>query len=134
MSTREIVNAVFALSDPGESDKLIPLFPAPSASNGGGITILAAWAVNGTATTGTTSHTLTLANLGATGAVNGGTIAAAIGGSADHWVEKTPKAFTIDATERYVDAGEWVGLRYLEHTAGTFTNPASVVVQYVMGN
>lgn len=84
---------------------------APSAANGGGFTILEAYAVDDTATGAGTSWGISLHKYSALGtpAVNG-TIAAEIGGTVSPWVKGVPKTFTIAAAYAFVDAGEWVAI------------------------
>lgn len=83
----------------------------PSLANGGGLTILEAWAVNHAATTSGTTHSLQLLNYGTAGTAvksTGGTISNAIGGTADAWAESVPKAFTLVAAGQYIGPGEYV--------------------------
>lgn len=110
------------------------MFRAPSDAHGGGITILAAYAVNGAATGAGTGFSLQLENWDTGGTAiksgSGGTIAAAVGGTADPFAENTPKAFTI--SNAFVDAGEWVVLRKNETNSSDPTR-AVVSVHYVLG-
>jgi len=112
---------------------LVPVFRAPAAANGGGVTILEARAYNGTALAGAgTTFTLTLVNGGTTGLTAEGTIGAAIG-SATQWSTRTFQSWTIDATKRYVGAGEWVSVQYDELNGGNNAH-CHIEVAYIMGN
>lgn len=109
------------------------VFAAPSAANGGGLTIVEAYAVNGAATGAGTSFSLQLENWGTAGTAaksSGGTIAVAIAGTADPWVANTPKSFTISSG--FVDAGEYVVLNKTETNSSDPTRGV-VVIKYVMG-
>lgn len=109
------------------------LFAAPSDAHGGGITILAAYGVNAAATGAGTGFALQLENWGTGGTAikaSGGTLAAAIGGTADPWAASTPKSFTI--SNSFVDAGEWVVVRKNETNSSDPTRGV-VVVHYVLG-
>jgi hypothetical protein len=118
------------LSDFAATDTF-PLFQAPSDAVGGGITIVDAKAVNGAATAGGTSFTLTLLKYSSAGtpAVNG-TITDTLGGSADEWADLVPKPFTISSG--FVDADEWVYLAYAEENNGVPTR-GSITIKYLMG-
>jgi len=118
--------------DLGGDDKLVPLFKAPRTANGGGIKIDQAHAHNSAATSGTVGFTVALVNLGTAGTAVAGTIAASIGGTSSHWAARTPKAFTLDSTEQYVDAEEWVGLHYHEINAGN-NGVLQTSITYLMG-
>jgi len=126
------VSAVIPV-DLGADDIKVPLFKAPPAANGGGITLVQAQAHNSAATSSTVSFTLALVNLGSTGASVAGTIGAAIGGTTSHWAVRTPKAWTLDATEKFVDAAEWVGVHYNEINAGN-NGVVHISITYLMGN
>lgn len=110
------------------------LFRAPSSDHGGGITILAAYAVNGAATGAGTGFSWQLENWGTAGTAiksgSAGTIAAAVGGTADPFAQDTPKAFTI--SNAFVDAGEWVVIRKDEDNSSDPTRGV-VSVHYVLG-
>lgn len=107
---------------------------APDNADGGGLTIEYAYAINAAATTSGTAHSLQLENWSTGGtaikAGASGTIAAAIGGTADVFAASTPKAFTVDYP--FVDAGEWVVLRKTETNSSDPTR-GSVVIGYRMG-
>ncbi len=106
------------------------ILKAPLGGEGGGITILRAYAVNGAATDSGTSFSLALHNFGTAGTAVEGTIAAAIGGTADPWVAAKPKEFTL--SDPIVGAGEWV---YLDKQEDSSSDPtrACVVIEYLMG-
>lgn len=117
------------IPDPGGDNKKLFLYRAPSDSLGGGVRVLSAYAVNGAATGAGTSFSYQLlkySNAG-TPAVNG-TISAAIGGTAATiWADAVPQAFTVDADQAFLDAGEWLVLDYQEDTAGNPTNSVVTV-------
>jgi hypothetical protein len=107
---------------------------APSDSYGGGLTVVAAYGINQATTSGTATFTVALHKYSAAGtAALGGTVAAALGGTADHWTDDVPKSFTIDSTHRWIDAGEWVVLNYAAVAGGAPTAGAAVVIHYHMG-
>ncbi len=119
-------------ADLGASDKLIPLFKAPAAAKGGKIKLVQANAHNSAVTSGTAAFSLTLVNLGSGGTVSAGTIGAAIGSTASHWAVRTPKAWTLDDTEARIDAGDWVGVHYLEIGGGN-NSVVNIDIAYQMG-
>lgn len=103
MDTDPVVIGIGALSN-----ATTPLFHAPSASNGGGITVVTAEATMG----GTTSASLELVKgtlSGGTFTANG-TIAAAIGGTAAPFAINIVKSFTPSGTAVFVKADEWVAV------------------------
>lgn len=106
---------------PGAEDTIL-VMKAPAAANGGAVRILEASAVNHATTSSTVSYTVALHRYSAAGtpAVNG-TIAAAIGGTSDHWADGVPKSFTIDSTYGVIGAGEWLALVVTAQNAGTAT-------------
>lgn len=129
----DVHTVTVALGDPGGDNKQLFALCAPPDALGGGLRLVNAYAVNGAATNSGTSFSLALhkySNAG-TPAVNG-TIAAAIGGTASPWEAGVPKAFTLNSTYSFVDAGEWVVIQYNEQSAGNPTN-GFVVLQYLMG-
>ena len=129
----EVRTAEFRIADPGADNKQLFLMKAPADAYGGGITLLEAYAVNKATKSGGTTFTYALhkySNAG-TPAVNG-TIAAAIGGTTDYWADGVPKAFTLDASYVFLDAGEWLVLDYQEISTGSPTL-SSIHVTYAMG-
>jgi len=126
--------ATYNLGDPGADDKQLFVLKAPSDSIGGGVRLLAAYAVNNAATAAGTTFTLALHKYSSAGtpAVNG-TIAAAVGGTADYWADSVPKSFTLDSDYTFLDAGEWLVADYQEVATGSPT-AGSLVVQYALGN
>lgn len=111
------------------------IFKAPSDAQGGGITILDAWASNAVATGAGTSFSLQLENWSTAGTAiksgAAGTIAAAIGGTAATiWAANVPQSFTLGYP--FVDAGEYVVLRKNESNSSDPTR-AVVNIAYVMG-
>ena len=131
-----------ALGDPGASGQLF-VMKAPSDANGGGLRILEAYATNRTTVTnslgvGGTTFTLALHKYAAAAADRGtpvvnGTIAAAIGGTAEGWVSNAQRNFVIDDTYAFVDGGEWLVIDYAEINAG---NPVGgyVNIIYAIGS
>lgn len=104
------------------------VFRAPTDALGGGLTIVGIDVVNGAATTAGTSWAIQVENWGTAGTEiksTGGTIAAAIGGTADPFAADTPKAGTI--SNAFLDAGEWVVLRKTEDNS---SDPVRGVVQF----
>jgi hypothetical protein len=107
---------------------------APADGEGGGITIVNAYAINQATTSGTATYTLALHKWSAAAtAVLSGTIAAAIGGTADHWTDDAPKEFTLNSAHQFLDAGEWAVINYAAVAGGAPTAGGAVVVQYQMG-
>lgn len=106
---------------------------APDADDGGGLTLLAAYAVNEAATTSGTAFSLALHNYGTAGTAikaSGGTVAAAIGGTADVFVAGAPKAFTL--SNAFLAAGEWLVLDKQEDSSSDPTRGV-VVIEYLLG-
>lgn len=111
------------------------IFRAPTDAHGGGITILEAWAENGAATGAGTGFSLQLENWGTAGTAikaSGGTVAAAIAGTADPWAADTPKDFTLTSANVFLDAGEYLVLRKNEDNSSDPTRGV-VSIAYVMG-
>lgn len=105
---------------------------APAAGQGGGITLLAAYAVNEAATTAGTAFALQLENHGTAGTAikaSGGTVGS-VGGTADLFAAGVPKAFAL-ANARLA-AGEWLVLRKTE-TASSDPTRGSLNIHYIMG-
>lgn len=121
-------------ADWGGDDVACPILRAPDAEDGGGLTILSAYAVNGAATTSGTAFALALHNYGTAGtaikAGAAGTVAAPIGGTADTFAAGAPKAFTI--SNAFLAAGEWLALVKTEENSSDPTRGV-VVLSYVMG-
>jgi len=124
--------------DPGGDDKKLYILKAPSDAQGGGIRIVDAWIVNrdtAALSQGVGGTTFTVAlhkySSAATPVVNG-TIAPAVGGTAEGWTANVVKTFTLNEAYTFLDAGEWLVGQYNEVNAG---NPvgASIVVHYKMG-
>lgn len=110
------------------------LLRAPADGLGGGITILEAYAVNAAATGAGTGFSLQLENWGTAGTAiksgAAGTVAAAIGGTADPWAADTPKDFSL--SNAFVDAGEYLVLRKAETNSSDPTRGV-VVIHYALG-
>lgn len=103
-------------TDPTGSEEFY-LLKAPAA-----LTVVSAYAVSEQTHNDGTAFLLTLTNWGTAGTAvqSGGTIASALGGTATAAVltAKVPAAATISATEKYVDANEWLVVQYTEEGAG----------------
>ena len=112
--------------------KIANLFRAPTAANGGGITILEAYFTNQAADGAGTASKLFLYNYGTPGTAVSGTIGSA-GGTADPWAAGVPKAFTLTAAQQLIDAGEWVVLSKDEENSSDFTR-GILTIHYIMGN
>lgn len=115
---------------------LVYLFKAPSAANGGGLTIVGADAITTQTDQGAgTAFALQLLKYSSAGtpAVNGTISTALIGGTANPLANGVPQAWTLSSTDCKVSAGEWVVVKYTEQ--GAATNPANctVTVRYLMG-
>lgn len=109
------------------------ILKAPLNGEGGGITIVRAYAVNQAATGAGTSFSLALHNYDTHGTAlksSGGTVAAAIGGTASPWAAGVPKEFTL--SNPYLGAGEWLVLDKQEDNSSDPTRGV-VVIEYVMG-
>lgn len=122
------------IGDPGADNKQLFIAKAPTDAQGGGITILKAYATNGATTSGGTTFTLQLLTYSTAGtpALNG-TITSVLGGTAaagDYWTANLPKAFTV--SDGFVDAEEWIVCDYQEENTGNPTN-CVLTIQYVMG-
>ncbi len=129
----------FSVDDPGAAAKLF-LLRAPSTSTGGGLTVLAAGAVQSAAVTnslgvGGTTFTLTLLKYtNATTPAVYGTISNTIGGTAVGWGAGVPNSFTIttSGSTNYLSAGEWLVADYAEVNAGNPDN-LTIYVHYLLG-
>lgn len=130
----------YALGDPGADNKQLFLLRAPSAAHGGGITILAAGAVQGGTVTnslgvGGTTFTLALHKYtNATTPAVYGTITNTVGGTAQGWGAGVPNTFTVttSGSTNYLSPGEWLVAQYNEVNAGNPTN-ATIYVHYAYG-
>lgn len=111
-------------------DKSARIFRAPSATLGGGITILAAYVTEEGVTTSGTAHSWQLLNYGTPGTANLGTVSAVVGGTADVFVAGLPKAFTL--SDPVLDADEWLVLNKQEDNS---SDPVRGVfhMHYIMG-
>lgn len=135
MSRQFDVNiAVYNLADTANDwqgdAKIGHVLKAPSATQGGGLTILKAYAVNQAATGAGTSFALQLLNYGTGGTSQDSVISSALGGTASPWAAGTPKEFTI--SDGYIAPGEWVVLKKTE-TNSSDPSRCSVIIEYVMG-
>lgn len=107
---------------------------APAAGVGGAITILSAHLVLQNTTDAGTASAWQLENHGTGGTAiksgAAGTVAAAIGGTADVITAATPKAFTLLYPK--LSAGEWLVLRKTETNSSDPTRGV-LVVEYLHG-
>lgn len=100
---------------------------------GGAVTITEAHAINHQSTTGNTSFTVALIRYSNSGTRNViGTVAAAVGGTGDHWIANTPKEMTINNDHDVLNKHEWLALRTTSQNNGTATF-GKVVIHYVGG-
>lgn len=122
-----------SLSEAAGDDASLYVLKAPSAANGGGLTILEAYVIDEGATTSGTSWAVALHKYSSAGtpAVNG-TIAAAIGGTSDPFAKGVPKTFTIAAAYRFLDAGEWLVIEKTEDNSSDPTH-GYVTVSWIPG-
>lgn len=100
---------------------------------GGAVTITEAWAVNHADTSDNTSFTVALIRYsnGGTPAVLG-TVAPAVGGTADHWQTNVPKQLTINDQHDVLNTHEWLALRQTSQNNGTATF-GKIIVHFVGG-
>lgn len=111
------------LSDPTQDGTFL-LFRVPSRNSKAEILSAVAWS-DTTVTLGSgTGFALTLYDMGSAGTAIGGTISAALGGTAVTWTANQPKAFTI--SEGTIDGGDYVGVLYNEE--GTIA-PLNITIQ-----
>lgn len=104
-------------------------YKAPDADEGGSVRIVSAHAVNAASTGSGTSFSLALHNYGTGGTAVEGTIAAAIGGTADsaQWTADTPREFTLTAAQAVLDPGEWLVLDKQEDNSSDPTRGVVVI-------
>jgi len=116
------------------NDVIGHVMKAPAAGMGGAITILNAYVVLQAATNAGTAQAYQLENHGTSGTAiksgAAGTVAAAIGGTADLFAAATPKAFTLSYPK--LAAGEWLVLRKTETNSSDPTRGV-LVVEYLHG-
>ena len=99
-------------------------------------TIKAGYVVSETASNAGTANMIRLENWGTAGTAVEGTICAYVGGTAtaSRLSALTPVALTIDTTQDYLDAGDWLVVKFNEEGAGWQTGDRlTVVVHYVDG-
>lgn len=99
---------------------------------GGAITVLEAYAVNHATTSGTATFTLALHKRDSSGTVISGTVATAIGGTASHWTDLVPKAFTLNSTYTVIDDLEILSISQTAVDGGSPTR-AKVIIHYAEG-
>lgn len=106
----------------------------PPAGVGGAFTVTGVEVWFGATTSSTISvvvDVLKYSNAG-TPALNG-TIAASIGGTADHWAVGVPKRPTVSAANAKVSAGEYVAIKTTAQGGGTVTYPAQALLLLTPG-
>jgi hypothetical protein len=111
---------------------LLHVLKAPSNANGGGLQLVDAWVTNGTVTSSTISFSLQLLTYSNNGTVLSGTVAAARGGSTDHWATETPKQWTI--SDGKIDGDEWLVIKKTEDTSASNPTRAFATFVFVTGN
>lgn len=132
MDVKQVVVPLDAASWAGDNVQQ-RILRAPDAEDGGGLTILRAYAVNEAATTAGTTFELALHNYGTAGTAIkavGGTVAAPLGGTADPFEAGVPKAFVL--SNAYLAAGEWLVLDKQETNSSDPTRGV-VVIDYLLG-
>lgn len=99
MDAFEVRTIAIPLSEcPAGGTVIYPVLKAPSAAQGGGLTVLGAEVWPKTATGAGTAWTLELVNGGALGTVLGGTVGSSVGGTASPFSANTKYAVTIVTT------------------------------------
>tara|TARA_R110000868_G_scaffold34930_9_gene125590 strand:- start:524 stop:910 length:387 start_codon:yes stop_codon:yes gene_type:complete len=121
--------STFVVPVPADADDVIVL-KVPSF--GGAITLVDAYGVNHATTSGTASFTLQLIKRSTAGTVVQGTVGAALGGTADHWTDLVPKAFTLSTTYTTLEEGECLSVDCAAVAGGSNTR-GMVVLSYVQG-
>lgn len=135
--TLNVQIAIIPLSStPVGGTVIFPVTKAPSNTNGGGITLLAAEVIPATSTGVGTAWAVALVNGGTLGTVLGGTIAAKVGGTAaaSNFAANTIYPFTIVTTSNInmLAAGEYLALKITQE--GVTDVPDGVmIVQYLNG-
>lgn len=110
------------LADPGADDKQIYLYKAPE-----NMQVESAYLQVSTAMTSSAAFTAALHLYDTAGTAVAGTVAVAIGGTADPVAADTPEAWTISSGN--MTTGQWLVLDYQEEGTGWVANTtASVVV------
>ena len=108
------------------SNETVPIFKTPTASQGGGITILSASAIQG----GTPDSSLRLVTMGTAGTSVSGTLTTtAVGGTASQFVNNVAKSWTLSTA--YVDPNTWVGVK--EGNVEAASADLRVTLNYLMG-
>lgn len=108
------------------------LVRAPSAANGGGLTIREVIVKNGAATTAGTCFAVVVEKRSAAGTpVTQGTITT-IGGTGDVFADAAPKSGTLSGTAVFLNAGESLWAKVVQTASGTPT-ACQVQVLYQMG-
>jgi hypothetical protein len=104
------------------------IFVLKASAISGGITVVAAQAVNTSAGT----FNIVIQNYGASGTVAGGTIAGMAGGTATVWGSDVPQELAVTAANAFVDAGEYLVAKNVAGD-GNLTVDASIMIEIVEG-
>jgi hypothetical protein len=104
------------------------IFVLKASAISGGITVVAAQAVNTSAGT----FNIVLQNYGVSGTVAGGTIAGMAGGTATVWGSDVPQELAVTAANAFVDAGEYLVAKNVAGD-GNLTVDASIMIEIVEG-
>lgn len=115
----------------GTADTL--LVRAPSAATGGGISVQAAYVVNGAPTTAGTCFAVTLERRSAAGTPAANGTVGAVGGTADLFAAKAPKQFSLDSDYVYLSPGESLWAKVTQSAGSGTPTDATVQVLYQMG-
>lgn len=107
------------------------ILKVPPAARGGAVTLMAAHAVNGAATTSGTSFHLTLLRYDSAGTGLAGTVSATLGGTAAPFAAGSPAPFTL--TDPTLNAGEWLVVRKGEDGGSSDPTRAAIVIEYLVG-
>ena len=112
---------------------LMPLIVAGTANSGfGGFTLIGAQFCAGAATGAGTAYTLTLVHGGYQGTALGGTVAAAIGGTASTFAADTVYGFTMTAAQTRFAEGDSLSIEKI--ASGVNMSPSGVLhLQYMQG-
>lgn len=133
-SSQTLLNQTLIVdADPGAGPEIFYAFRAPAA-----ITIENVYVVAEQTQNAGTAVTLQVLNWGTagTGVVTDGTVHAALGGTASdsRLTARTPAAATINRSQNFLTAGEWVVVNYAEEGAGWIAGDRfHINIEYVIG-